>query len=874
MRIAKFSVIATVLCILTLAITLEAKKSRNQDKLKYSKSSKSRKLIIQCCGANSCTKLNTTLFNKSKTTHKNGPGRVKDLTIPTTVTHLLVENTEMDNSTTAIVSATEEQTIAFIPKETQVISEVSTISTLDVAQDTQSVPVSTASLIPESRQSFTASTTPTSLSPTITSTVFLILTSTTTIPTSSTTPSASSSTQKPVTTSIQSTTKTATTASTTTSTSTTSTTTTTTSTRAPTTLKPGSIYDCSHLICQRNNSLFDSEKNLVEPKMYGSWREICGELYLFGKSIVTWERNVERCCSIGMTPIAFETEEKFRCLTNLTKQELWRYNYNYWTSARRLFSNNTFQWCLSLNGTQFTDVGSMWAVGQPDNRNNSQNCIHLSIPRDRNTTELTDRNCNDTYVFACKGIPTPAPKCDVPVCPGGSCDKKLSLYTTALDKSSFLSNPESYGTWVNINYRIYMFGNTAKTWEESLTACCDIGMKLLSVDNDYEYGVLANALQKTNQQVSAGTFWTSGTDFGCTGAFGWCAVNKLVRAPIWSKGHPQSGKNCVSADLSVTNTTLSTNDCTSNLKYICETRDTGSSASGGRAIKDECASIYNISTVEQDNIFNSTSFNIRIKCFLKCLGENGGVIVNGRIVDEQLIKLAETLSPNNSAQLMNDLKAVDACSSIKGMDECDTAALSYQCGQEKAPTLLSNAITAVELNNTVVASPLQPSLGQCITDYACVLNPNKRLLFETKSTPTPDGIIEDICGKKYFAGNAKVLYREAASLCCEYGLNLISLETVDELKCLVAASLGNFIRPAKVWMAVSRRGTTGNKFRWCSSNTPFNVSDWYWNNINGYPEYFVATIYLQTTFPNTYFNTDPDNSMSILGYPLCEEQSL
>jgi hypothetical protein len=36
------------------------------------------------------------------------------------------------------------------------------------------------------------------------------------------------------------------------------------------------------------------------------------------------------------------------------------------------------------------------------------------------------------------------------------------------------------------------------------------------------------------------------------------------------------------------------------------------------------------------------------------------------------------------------------------MDECDTAAMVYQCGQEKAPELVSNAITAVELNKSAV----------------------------------------------------------------------------------------------------------------------------------------------------------------------------
>jgi type III secretion system FlhB-like substrate exporter len=37
------------------------------------------------------------------------------------------------------------------------------------------------------------------------------------------------------------------------------------------------------------------------------------------------------------------------------------------------------------------------------------------------------------------------------------------------------------------------------------------------------------------------------------------------------------------------------------------------------------------------------------------------------------------------------------------MDECDTVALSYQCGQEKAPALMANAINTIELNSSAVS---------------------------------------------------------------------------------------------------------------------------------------------------------------------------
>jgi hypothetical protein len=78
--------------------------------------------------------------------------------------------------------------------------------------------------------------------------------------------------------------------------------------------------------------------------------------------------------------------------------------------------------------------------------------------------------------------------------------------------------------------------------------------------------------------------------------------------------------------------------------------------------------------------------------------------------------MAEMLSPNNIQQLQEDLSAVDLCSQksdhgwkyefsltaffTEGMDDCDTAALTFQCGQEKAPGVLANAITSVELSSS------------------------------------------------------------------------------------------------------------------------------------------------------------------------------
>ncbi|XP_065348102.1 uncharacterized protein LOC135944810 [Cloeon dipterum] len=513
----------------------------------------------------------------------------------------------------------------------------------------------------------------------------------------------------------------------------------------------------------------------------------------------------------------------------------------------------------------------MWASGFPENAT-SGNCIHLSIPRKMNVTGLTIKNCGDTFIFSCKGPTTPPPKCFKPVCPDSSCIKKEALYVTAPDNiTKYLDRPTQYGVWKSKNYRIFLFGNQSKTWNDAKETCCAIGMKLLSLDADYKYSTLSQVIAGKDNATLSAKYWTSGTDNGCPGAFGWCAENKLVRNALWAPGEPRAGNYCVVADVRTTNTTLMTADCTQSLRFICETRDTSNATSAGETIKDECAANFNVSIAEQDRIFNSTSFSRRIKCFLKCVGEAGGLMVNGRIVDGQLIKLAEILSQNDNEKLMENLKAVDECSNIRGMNECDMIASVFQCGQEKAPDLVANVIKTVELNDTAEKTPLKPKLGQCITDYECEVDPYWRNAFVTNNG-NADGKVMDICGQRYLLGMNKASYREGSSWCCLYGLNLVSFQTKRELECVINSSLGGLQRPASIWTSASRKGTTDMEgFRWCTSRVFFNYTMWKWYpEIEKYPTGYLITFVAEDTFADTYFNVNADKPG--VAYPFCEQR--
>jgi hypothetical protein len=78
----------------------------------------------------------------------------------------------------------------------------------------------------------------------------------------------------------------------------------------------------------------------------------------------------------------------------------------------------------------------------------------------------------------------------------------------------------------------------------------------------------------------------------------------------------------------------------------------------------------------------------------------------------------ELLVGGDPLELQNGATALDECGNLskikyfpskyphclilEGMDECDTAAVMFDCGKNKAPAMITNMIMAAELNSTAV----------------------------------------------------------------------------------------------------------------------------------------------------------------------------
>ncbi|XP_059476553.1 uncharacterized protein LOC132197337 [Neocloeon triangulifer] len=808
--------------------------------------------IIKCCGQRTCTDP----FNKNKQTHANATTSFKtpsykpskeastenENMTSTINVNSEVETTEssgetepslssanLSESTTQGVSVTD----STLPISTlqnnannqisQSMSSTSDSSTSQPSSTTSTEAISTMSTtIPSSITSTAiAVSTITTASTTKTSTVLSTLTTASSISTPTTTQTTASSTSTPKTTASSTSTpkttasSTSTPSTTTLSTSTTTTASSTTTITTTTTTQVPEIYPTCQTNVQSNQSFFNSDGTLNDPDIYGIWIQSCQQQFLLGKSLVSWNENFIKCGQIGMDPLVFESQSKLDCFAaslnsfNITK--------TYWTSAFKMNSSQV-SWC-SKNGT----TGVEKSILLP-NIIDEQKCLQFNAT----SSQFFNKMCNDSSYFACQGPTTPAPACSAPVCPNITCAKNQSLFTSD-PKGQYLSKPLLHGTWYAYQGRkfLFSFNGITKTFEDAIQACCELGMNLLSLEYDYKYKSLIASAKATGTNDN---FWTSGSDMGCEGTYGYCTAKRLLRKEaVWMPGQPDnSGKNqnALAAYVNATHVLLSDYDETTELRYICEARDSSNASTGGTAIRSECAMAYNVSQAEIDGLLNLASIDLRIKCFMKCLGENSGLFVNGKFVDSQVLDILEKMSSGNLAELKKNMDYKDECEqSTTGMDECDKAAQMIQCTKDKAPDVLNSVISAVD-NQTPIEKVQLPPPALCPDIPEGVVNETLKAAFDNApwNTTIPGGYVGACCWRRYLFSDFQMYPSEGYKFCNSYGLKLAWLENAGEINCIWSTCTTTHPDAVKwTWVALTRNGSLDNP-RWCTSSIPFSVS--------------------------------------------------
>ncbi|XP_059488915.1 uncharacterized protein LOC132204434 isoform X2 [Neocloeon triangulifer] len=602
-----------------------------------------------------------------------------------------------------------------------------------------------------------------------------------------------------------------------TSTSTTKASTTSTKMTTTTTIDPLLVGKCkAETNAAVNRSLFSTNGALTNPDLHGFWLDACGQTLLLGRSLGTWHQNTDKCLSLNMQPFVFESKEKLECMKLQAKS--WRFNMNYWTGGRKDLVSGTTGWCFA-NGSVSLQVDLPLINSAID-----QNCVQMRINKTNGTISIGDRRCSDRLIFACQGPPTKSPKCTSPVCPNFTCQKDPQLFTvSAKDNSSVLKNHTLHGRWFSNKLRHYLFSfpNDTKTYLEATKACCALGMSLLSLDGQHKYDALASIgfSIEMNQEEQNLTLWTSGSDEGCESIFGYCSAKRVFRNETkWLPGQPDNAggkENHVAVHMWREKRQVLLADYDGNSKkfrYICEKRRNPQTKSGKQAIIDECAVIYSVTEVEIDLLRNATNLDLRMKCFVQCVGDAVGLLVGGKFVESEVFAILETLALSNMDELIKNMAIVDECNNkTYGMDECDKAYQLAKCARDKAPEVFDQIIK--DLDNQIPKDS-----DQMISKaYGCAnygVDPLCTINVAEKNKTDAINPVASTCSfngdgrywtcrcndtKNYlifYTGGRAYNNFGAATFCCERGMRLLSAQNfIKASSCMKPAAMPTISTP-------------------------------------------------------------------------------
>ncbi|XP_065350421.1 uncharacterized protein LOC135946222 [Cloeon dipterum] len=448
----------------------------------------------------------------------------------------------------------------------------------------------------------------------------------------------------------------------------------------------------------------------IDKTSYGIWIDIGNHTYLLGNKPMHWEENYHQCCALGMEALNLEDAFEQEGLTNLTvgiKSADWKANFNYWTSGlRQGASVGRWVWCKPDGPTVFpSDL--KWERGQPDNAAGYEDCAHFRFVLNSTGTIITDRNCMQRYIFACKMQISTTPKPCIVSCPKDPCKRNATLF----DKANYLKNGFSYGNWHDGCGRQFLFFlNNPSNWAAAYQQCCGIGLTLASMETEGKRRCLFNVITTEYNSENFDDFWISGTDLGCPSDYHWCSLNRdFINPEIrWKDGHPKAGPNCVYLEVRNESMLLATADCKEEKMFLCDVRK---NATIRRGMQGECAEIWNITSDQIDLLLNASAFlsaniSLNLKCFLKCIGVEVGLFDLGALVKIATLRQIEFVSQDEPLIMQQGFDTYDMCSKINSDDECVTAYETYKCGQQNQPDLMSKIVVNNFDNGTVYTPPM------------------------------------------------------------------------------------------------------------------------------------------------------------------------
>ncbi|XP_065350661.1 uncharacterized protein LOC135946380 [Cloeon dipterum] len=366
-------------------------------------------------------------------------------------------------------------------------------------------------------------------------------------------------------------------------------------------------------------------------------------------------------------------------------------------------------------------------------------------------------------------------------------------------------------------------------WTNAWKQCCDIGLNLTSMESAGKLSCFSRIVSKFAPKTY-GDFWLAGTDVGCPSTFRWCPLYRNFINPElkWKVGHPKEGLDCVYLEARSGSVLLATANCTEQKLFFCDLINVA--ASPNRAIQNECADIWEITSEQIDNLlissfFNSLNITQNLRCFLKCMGINIGMFELGGVNGIDLLRQIELAAEEDPVQMQNGFSAYDTCSGKKFDDECVTAEEIYKCGLKEAPDLVAKIVNNNNINEPMLAPPLPcvPKPRSCWLSkmYPCIANQTAIDAFNSNNGEDEMGkVFVHSSGKSFYIGRVKTTGIDVVAVfqhCCALGMSLFEPVTLMDFVTAYGASNSLDYQTASTYLMGETESVNQTHEVWCRS---------------------------------------------------------
>ncbi|XP_059482230.1 uncharacterized protein LOC132200629 [Neocloeon triangulifer] len=610
----------------------------------------------------------------------------------------------------------------------------------------------------------------------------------------------------------------------------------------PPTTKP----PCLAYTCEKNTTILDDDGLIKQnTAVDGALRvSTCGRMYYFSNAAGSFTTAASECCKLGMQLVSFETREEITCFNKILNTRGYgeNLNFNAWTGASDQYHEGLFTWCTPNRLSNIVN-NQFFPPGQPDNAGGGENCVHIYYAAG-NIIQFNDATCTANVRFVCESV---APDCPFPQCPAYAC-----IRDTAKNALSKAWKATVDGQFRSACGQQYFFSNYTLTYQEALAECCKYGLKLLSIEFNDELDCIKEMVIAEIRQHNF--YWSSGTNlgYGCELTYGWCGSKTLAPNITWGvpiEPNVPLYERCL---LLHTANNFSDQVCSQQRFFICEGNVPDCTATcPSYCVKD--SSLFN----SKDQLVNVASYGtwktVGGKTYL--YGSNlldfyeaydlccriGMSLVSVETNEEMqiLLQMKNEISPDSTDEAWTSGSHIDCdyrfkwCGSGEKLLRNDSR---WHAGQPNnaygnqscvrvmmTPTQISfNDLACEDKRTFFCEAPAVPVCTQvACSDMTCELDPMKYVQSLAWRDSTV-GEFRSICGRQYILNKFELTYAQARVECCKMGMELLSLETLDEYNCFLNDPFNFGPTAYQLWTsAVSDGIGCENATRgWCPSLTP------------------------------------------------------